>query len=50
MQQALRALDVSSYAMTGNSFTSVPNAKLFFYEEQPELVAEWVTAFVAGSV
>jgi len=27
-------------------FTSVPNAKLFFYEEQPELVAEWLVRFV----
>ena len=29
-------------------FTSVPNAKLFFYEEQPELVAEWVIGRVAS--
>jgi len=30
-------------------FTSVPNAKLFFYEEQPELVARWVREVVAAS-
>jgi haloalkane dehalogenase len=29
-------------------FTPVPNAKLFFYEEQPERVAEWVGEFVSG--
>ncbi len=30
------------------SFTSVPRAKLFFYEEQPELVAGWLEEFVTG--
>jgi haloalkane dehalogenase len=30
------------------SFTSVPNAKLFFYEEKPELVAEWVMEQTSG--
>ena len=29
-------------------FTSVPDAKLFFYEEQPELVARWVAEVVSA--
>jgi pimeloyl-ACP methyl ester carboxylesterase len=31
------------------SFTTVPNAKLFFYEEQPELVAAWVVEKLSGT-
>jgi len=29
-------------------FRTVRNAKLFFHEEQPEVVAKWVTEFISG--
>jgi pimeloyl-ACP methyl ester carboxylesterase len=44
-EQRARAMLPQFATVTG--FTRVACAKLFFYEEQPSLVAEWVTGLVS---